>query len=337
MTRILLKSALFTLLASTACKSTSPKENQQCYKSDVLPSQSQNQGGSFGIVDGVTTSNWPAVVLLLRLTADQIEMCTGTFVGHNVVATAGHCVDSSPTGGVSVIRNVLTLNLDDEGRANGPTINSTGVKPLRVVHNGWTKENLVGPDGEVLNVNAIGQDVAYLIMPDNSAPAYLGYYNGTIGADTAGTVVGFGLPSLTSSTPYATKREGNLTVTPAKDIADVLDSEAKWWWLFSKKNASTAPGDSGGPLFIQGQLAGITSSGSKRPFYLGGATISSFANLNSSRNQQLKQQAQAAGAVFQQYSGSASGSVNGIFANNPSQSNTSPQNSDAVINKQNCM
>lgn len=65
-------------------------------------SSSQAAGTCLGIVNGQETTDFPSVVFLIN----GAGACTGTFVGHNTVLTAAHCLDPQDVQRISMISDV---------------------------------------------------------------------------------------------------------------------------------------------------------------------------------------------------------------------------------------
>ena len=156
--------------------------------------------------------------------------CTGTLIAPNAVLTAAHCVEG---GGAQTFE------------VNGKVYNATSV----TIH----------PEYQSRDV-----DLAVMILSENVegvTPYELNRLTPVVGEML--TIVGFGATGTGDSGhdgSFGVKHEGT---TPIDGVDDVLIT----WNFDNNSESNTAPGDSGGPAFLnQGGkivIAGVTSGGSK--------------------------------------------------------------------------
>lgn len=293
--RLLFVSTALSALTSACIATKSQRGKDPVAQRQCLPEPAK-QTSSLAVVDGHVTTGQSAVTILMSLSAGRLNLCTGTFVGSNVVVTAAHCINASVTGGLTVVPGINSIDMAKELSSNGATMRSKGITPLKTVHNGLTQETLMGKKGEVLNAQAIAFDLAFLILPANSAPAVATIRNAVVTPNTQGTVVGFGKSThdQTVRDVRATKREGQLIVGPSSDIPGTLEGYTNQSGG-SVRYASSAEGDSGGPLMVGSELIGTVSSGALNRL---GDARSNFVDLNSAKSIELRKNAEAAGAIF---------------------------------------
>ncbi|MGE0174184.1 MAG: trypsin-like serine protease [Oligoflexales bacterium] len=291
------------------------------------------------IVNGEKTNDFPSVNFLVNNIGN---MCTGTWVGHNVLLAASHCLDPKALNAILVLQ--------------GPSVDTSKPMdykpqvPVKVLYNGGA-----GITNQIhKNVQNELEDLSILIFKDNSAPAVTPIYPGVAPQSSKGTLVGYGNENLPGGKSekvgvIRTKQIGvNNTVfsvpgfltelyekaqLPAEDIEGVLtllgnpndnsSNQAMYGSLASS-------GDSGGPIFVDGKIAGVASFVTRLSNVeasdptIGGITV--YVSLGSGASQALIEKAKAQGAVF-----ATSGSVN-TTDNKPTGSNG---NDDANGNSSN--
>jgi hypothetical protein len=138
------------------------------------------------------------------------------------------------------------------------------------------------------------------------------------------TIVGYGLNDLRTRSGAGRKRVGTNTVTRVS--SGMIQFQA----YQGERKAVSGSGDSGGPLFINGKLAGVTSGGA----HFGGFKESMYVDLSSQMSQAFLRDAVRRGAVIPGIGGSPAASAQPLA---PESSLTSaqsrgPQTSPPALN-----
>lgn len=188
---------------------------------------------NMAIVNGTPTTAFPSVGIV----GDASEgFCSGTLIAPQVVLTAGHCADG-------------VAHTAGRFQVGGQTYATSQV----IVHPQY-------------NESAIGTDNAHDIALFRLNRAVTGIspspiYRSTPQVGQLLTLVGFGAGGTGSSGhdgSFGTKRVGTTPI-------DQVSSRLILWRFDNNSESNTAPGDSGGPAFIQVggtyYVAGVTSGG----------------------------------------------------------------------------
>lgn len=214
----------------------------------------------------IEAGEYPSVVLLYDKDAGSI--CTGTFVSETVVLTAAHCTmsgDVDADGNVDLTLRIIELEIDADGEKKASLV----AESQQVIRN---------PDWDRAGRNVNRYDLGVVIFEEGVASAIseISPVPARVGDDF--TIVGFGLNSSdqNDSESAGIKRKGNNRVTQISG----------GFIQFLGKNSTTdgsgtdvaaGSGDSGGPLFIDGRVAGVTSGGGWGGF---GRTRSLYVDLH---------------------------------------------------------
>ncbi|MCP4174167.1 MAG: trypsin-like serine protease [Fuerstiella sp.] len=201
---------------------------------------SHQDGVQARIVNGTSTSDYMAVGIVNN-------GCTGTLIASDVVLTAAHCVERLQGGFIG--------DTDGTFEVNGQTYGTTKIS----VHPNYDANNFgAGYDIAVMRLDRPVNGITPFEI--NRATPQVGQILTLVGFGETGTSIGG------SNGDFGNKTVGQ---TP---IDNVTETHIEWNFD-SHSESNTAPGDSGGPAFLEvnGQLfiAGITSGGDSDPHRLG--------------------------------------------------------------------
>jgi secreted trypsin-like serine protease len=216
----------------------------------------------------IAESTFPSVVLLVMELPEGQGICTGTFVNDSQVVTAGHCVEglnpANPT--LYYARQTATGELE-------------GVQALNFVRN--PRYNI--------NLGVSPYDVSVVNFKPGTAPAtspratrapfagetltIVGYGNNVNSFDSWGQLTGSGAGTKRAGTNKVGSVSGGFINFNGLPESDGLNAQGTL--------VSSGSGDSGGPLFVNGALAGVTSGGGLSPDGRGGyIAVSKYVDLN---------------------------------------------------------
>ena len=227
-------------------------------------STENKRSSSLKVVNGlpIDTSKYPEVVLLG--TDDGKPLCTGTFITPEAVLTAGHCTkkgDSVDPETYEVKGLTLTIiKLDDPV---GKTFSTVASSVAAYRHPQWDKEFPV----HLLNK----YDIAIVMFPANTSSYVHELADESPKPGDTLTIVGYGIdyvPDMFSfgidRSSAGIKRLGNNTIQNVVDGMITFFGPTKTT-TGDGSLAGSSKGDSGGPMFVDNKLVGVTSGGRLTP------------------------------------------------------------------------
>ena len=223
----------------------------------------------------IDSQEFPSVIMLYNEMTHTV--CTGTFVTHDTVLTAAHCIGENSDEYKEVQHSI---RLWESTVVNGvPSFQGTKASVSVHIHPQWISES----KRKVVNQF----DLGIVLFPPNTATEVASLAHQSPRSQEKVTIVGYGLPGYLAdgseaSVKVGTKRKGVNRIAGLfqgliyiKDFSqkgpDEGISELNGW-------ARTAPGDSGGPMFIDQKLVGITAGGGQISAKKG---FSAYVNLHS--------------------------------------------------------
>jgi secreted trypsin-like serine protease len=215
----------------------------------------------------IQAADYPSVVLLY----DQKlgALCTGTFINETTVISAAHCTDSGRVDAVgNVTGSLLLINVNSSGEAELVATSTSMVRNIK-----W--------DQAGKNVNQY--DLSLITFPVGTAKAVSQLASVTPKRGASFTIVGFGLnqsKNLNDGSSAGIKRTGTNVVSSISGGFIQFTGQSTTTTA-NGTNSSASAGDSGGPLFVDGKLAGITSGGGQAGIFSSN-TQSLYVDINSS-------------------------------------------------------
>lgn len=275
----------------------------------------------FNVINGKETTDYPSVGLIAELDEKNVVggTCTGTWVGSNTMITAAHCITAgSLTELVYLKGNSISTG---ETIQEAEKIVATGIKPSKVIVN--ADELLHGNlQNDLIEMDIAYKDMAVLIFDKDVAPATTKILDRLPSDKEAAVIVGFGATSSSVRTAEAgeksTKRVGKNHVVVRSELNEAFPDLLIMFGRGETKDTSgkatdslSGAGDSGGPIFVDGALAGVVSNGAaseevqdlSEQLGENADNMTVYASMNSTFAKALLDKAKKAGAKFSLGSG----------------------------------
>ena len=314
--KLLLLSGTLTVVFLWSCQSGSKamESKRSALGVQAIDSADGKRCG-LGVVGGVETQGYPYVGLLVAEDESSVDVCTGTFIGHNVMLTASHCLLSDNPQSIAYINKPpATLEIDKLD-----AVAKTAIKPKKIIIGNLQlvrEKNIAN-----LKRDVFAQDLAILIFPDRTAPATVPVMTQSVSQTDKVSVVGYGRTEIfvaeNEKEPLNTvKRIGsNFLLKFDPEAKKVFDTEYTSD-LYVIGGATTADGksgstkalpgqgDSGGPLLLGEAVVAVTSLIQTVPpelkSYLDNVeAFAAFPKLQSAFALDLFKKAEASGAAIQ--------------------------------------
>lgn len=329
--RSLLAIFVVTVAAASACQGEGKKKRDVNggAGSEVEAGTPNDTGKSqclkgFNVINGKDTTDYPSVGLIAELDEKNVVggTCTGTWVGSNTMITAAHCI----TAGALTELVYLKGNAISTGETiqEAEKIVATGVKPSKVIVN--ADELLHGNlQNDLIEMNVAYKDMAILIFDKDVAPATTKILDRLPSNKEDAVIVGFGATASSVRTAEAgeksIKRVGKNHVVVRDELKEAFPDLLIMFGRGETEDTSgkatdslSGAGDSGGPIFVDGALAGVVSNGAASAEVqdlseqLGedADNMTVYASLNSTFAKALLDKAKKAGAKFTLGSGAGS-------------------------------
>ena len=234
---------------------------------------SENQSSNVKVSNGkvIGEADYPSVVMLYDKTKGA--MCTGTFIDDSTVLTAAHC---SMGGSVIDKSGKVDLTISYVRMIQGKE------KKMELIANSVAVYRNPRWDGMSKLQPVNGLDLGIIKFPAGTAPATSKLRDRGAQKGDKVTIVGFGLNYVPSGPSDMDPESAGIKRMGTNKVSGLMRGFIQFFGKgkttdASGNDANASAGDSGGPLFIDGELAGITSGGGK----IFGKGISLYVDLHS--------------------------------------------------------
>lgn len=236
-------------------------------------SQDQISSSQLKVTNGTEIDNeeFPAVVLLYD---DKIgSICTGTFVTETIVLTAAHCSMGGEVGQDGVVDHQLKIIEIEDPEEKSAKLVATSTKVVR------------NPLWDAAGRNVNRYDLGLVFFEPGVAKAVRRLASNQAQVGDEFTIVGYG---LNTSNPNDSSSAG----IKRKGINQISEVSGGFLQFIGKSqttngdgsDVAAGSGDSGGPLFVDGQVAGVTSGGGWGGF---GRTRSLYIDIHSETSKEF--------------------------------------------------
>ncbi len=224
----------------------------------------------------VRESEYAATVLLVMETPEGQGICTGTFVNDSQLITAGHCVEG--------------LDFADPAMYY---VTQSGSSYKAIAKARSIRKN----PSYSIDLGVSPYDVSVVDFAPNTAPATVAIASTSPRSGDTFTIVGYGnnenflSGGELSGSGAGVKRAGSNRISSVSGgFINFVGVPGRRSGTSAGQLVSSGSGDSGGPLYVNGRLAGITSGGGLRPARDGSyAAVSFYVDLNNSSQRSFLQ------------------------------------------------
>ncbi len=221
----------------------------------------------------IASDEYKSVVMLYD--PKQGAICTGTFISDDTVISAAHCTMSGKANAQGNVTGSLVI------------VNPINIQAGQVEQVAKTIKMVRNPLWEKNGKNVNKWDLSVLTFPKGTARAVSEIASSAPVAKDPFVIVGYGLnqsKNLFDGSTAGVKRLGNNVVGSVTDGFIQFKGQSATTTADGTKSSASG-GDSGGPLFVDGKLAGITSGGAADWFGFGSSSTSLYVDLNSPESQ----------------------------------------------------
>jgi hypothetical protein len=240
------------------------------------------------LVGGAKTTSFPAAgVIATPVESNKFYTCSATFIGHNTMITAGHCISRAAPETVRYLGNA-DFTISEIGQKF-----TAGIKATKVFHHGSAYIDI---DMNLADEKIRTKDVAIIMFPDETAPEFIPVGDTRPATGSTVKLVGYGNTAFGSTAAEdKVRRVGTNTTEDFTNRGTNMIAVSAPTGSITATDALAAPGDSGSGAFFNDKLIGILSNAGTLPGSIG---FTLLADVNTADNRALMQTAVAGGAVL---------------------------------------